>query len=354
MSFKEDNAAFEDWLRAQCGRIGCEVVEDDLKYKHRQMKESAFVFLRANFFRWAKRIERLCPDLAHAPAVLSVGDTHLENFGTWRDDEGRLVWGVNDFDEAASIPYPFDLVRLAASIRLAPRSSGGYEDAAEALLQGYKDGLEQPRPTLLDDKEMWMRKYVGIKDKKRDKFWTEIEDYEEGAPPVAVKKGLRKSIPKGATISKFAPVRKGTGSLGRPRYVAVATWQGGRLAREAKALVPSAWDWAHDRRLAAPRFLDLSRGKYRSRDPFLDVHDGFIVRRIAADSRKVDLKGNPDMELHAKLFRAMGFDLGALHAADRRSAAIRPHLERLPASWLFEAAKTAAADVNADFDEWRR
>jgi hypothetical protein len=26
------------------------------------------------------------------PRVLGVGDIHLENFGTWRDAEGRMVW----------------------------------------------------------------------------------------------------------------------------------------------------------------------------------------------------------------------------------------------------------------------
>ena len=55
-----------------------------------------------------------------APRVLSVGDLHLENFGTWRDADGRLAWGVNDFDEAAVMPYVLDLVRLATSIQLAP------------------------------------------------------------------------------------------------------------------------------------------------------------------------------------------------------------------------------------------
>jgi uncharacterized protein (DUF2252 family) len=54
------------------------------------MKKNSFVFLRATFFRWAKRIEKLCADLADAPAVLSVGDTHIENFGTCatRRDDG--------------------------------------------------------------------------------------------------------------------------------------------------------------------------------------------------------------------------------------------------------------------------
>jgi hypothetical protein len=35
---------------------------------------------------------------------------------------------------------------------------------------------------------------------------------------------------------------KGGGSLGRARYVAIAEWRGGHILREAKAIVPSAWD----------------------------------------------------------------------------------------------------------------
>ena len=47
--------------------------------------------------------------------MLAVGDLHVENFGTWRDADGRLCWGINDFDEADRLPYTNDLVRLAAS-----------------------------------------------------------------------------------------------------------------------------------------------------------------------------------------------------------------------------------------------
>ena len=114
--FKQSNAAYESWLRAQ---LKGDVVERDLRKKRRRMKESPFPFLRATYWRWAETILDVCPELANAPQVLAVGDIHLENFGTWRDDDGRLVWGVNDFDEAAEMPYPLDLVRLATSALLA-------------------------------------------------------------------------------------------------------------------------------------------------------------------------------------------------------------------------------------------
>ena len=92
---------YEGWLRRQLGR---EFVEKDLAQKHDKMRESPFAFLRATYWRWAETILEICPDAASAPQVLAVGDIHLENFGTWRDADGRLVWGVNDFDEAAEMP----------------------------------------------------------------------------------------------------------------------------------------------------------------------------------------------------------------------------------------------------------
>ena len=129
MSFRKDNREYVAWLATQC-----DVVKKDIKEKQHQMKKSAFIFLRATYFRWAKKIPTLCPELMDAPQLLSVGDLHLENFGTWRDADGRLVWGVNDFDEAAIMPYPLDLVRLAASVRLADLPVSN--QAATAVAQG--------------------------------------------------------------------------------------------------------------------------------------------------------------------------------------------------------------------------
>src|SRR6266436_5368661 len=105
---------FERWLAKQIP-----LVRRDVALKHQHMAESPFAFFRATFYRWLQKWHEHCADVAKAPKVLAVGDLHIENFGTWRDDEGRLIWGVNDLDEAAELPYTNDLLRLATSAILA-------------------------------------------------------------------------------------------------------------------------------------------------------------------------------------------------------------------------------------------
>jgi hypothetical protein len=106
--------------------------------------------------------------------------------------------------------------------------------------------------------------------------------------------------------------------------------------------------------LAERRFLQLAQGPFRAPDPYLDVQPPFIVRRIAADSRKVALGSNPGRKVPAKLLEAMGFDLGAVHAASRsRHPAVLRDLDARPADWLRGAAKVAAEAVDKDFGAWR-
>src|SRR5688500_15269576 len=46
------------------------------------------------------------------------GDLHVENFGTYLNADGRLVFDVNDFDEAYLGSFTWDLQRFAASLAL--------------------------------------------------------------------------------------------------------------------------------------------------------------------------------------------------------------------------------------------
>src|SRR3984885_9529081 len=132
---------FEEWLGHRT-----DLVNKDLHLKHTNMTAAVFPFLRATFYRWAQIWPRVCPDLAEGPQVLAVGDLHIENFGTWRDIEGRLIWGVNDFDEAWPESYAIDLVRLAVSAHLAAESGSlpiKREDICDTVLDGYREAITQ-------------------------------------------------------------------------------------------------------------------------------------------------------------------------------------------------------------------
>ena len=123
-------------------------MESELTAKHAQMRSDPFLFFRGTYYRWTQLWAEICDDLQKAPIVLGVGDLHVESFGTWRDREGRLCWGVDDFDDAYPLPYTNDLVRLAASIRMVTDSEDltiGFRDGCDAVLEGYLESLKDRR-----------------------------------------------------------------------------------------------------------------------------------------------------------------------------------------------------------------
>src|SRR5580704_43075 len=136
MNIRKATEKYEVWLRRHL-----KIVEADLEFKHEQMRTAPFPFLRATFYRWAQTWAGICGAVANAPRVLAVGDLHVENFGTWRDIEGRLIWGINDFDEVWRLPYTNDLIRLATSALMAEMTCD-QKAALSAILNGYREALE--------------------------------------------------------------------------------------------------------------------------------------------------------------------------------------------------------------------
>ncbi len=277
LSMRRSTRLYEDWLAAQ---LRGEIVRADLRRKHDKMQTNPFAFLRATYWRWAETVLDVCPHLQTAPQVLAVGDIHLENFGTWRDVEGRLIWGVNDFDEAAEMPYALDLVRLATSTLLAHGKTGApVETIAGAILRGYRRGLGAPSPTVLDRKNRWLHKLVAVSTTRRRDFWRDLDADVAGAgrPQPRYRKALQASMPEPGLELSIGRRQAGLGSLGRPRWVAVTDWRGGPLVREAKAVVPSAWCRAHDDADARIRCGDIAGGRYRAPDPWYAVAGGIVV-----------------------------------------------------------------------------
>ena len=116
---------------------------DLLPIRWGRMAQSPFRFYRGS-------AALMAADLATAPtAGLETelcGDAHLLNLGAYADPEGRLVFDLNDFDEACRGPFEWDLKRLAASIVLAGRESGHSEpesaDAVRAMVAGWRESLQ--------------------------------------------------------------------------------------------------------------------------------------------------------------------------------------------------------------------
>ncbi|MBB3460876.1 DUF2252 family protein [Rhizobium sp. BK377] len=345
---------YEAWLAYE---LQGELVQEDIDEKHRKMCGEAFAFLRATYWRWAEIIYEVRPELADMPQVLSIGDTHLENFGTWRDIEGRLVWGANDFDDAAIMPYGLDLVRLVASAILAQPDAGISGRAiAELILAGYVRGLEHANPIVLERDHPWLRDKLLLSEDERKEFWKKWDTRKPAKRPASSRfvEALKNALPKGAASATPLPVTKGTGSLGRPRFVAyVNEWRGGPVLREAKALVPSAWSLARSGDHVI-RTGVIAAGRMRSPDPHFVVSGRILVRRLSPNSRKIEIKTDAKTLLNGSMLELMGFEIANCHSDDPAgAAAIRNDLRPRGKDWLYEAARSAAEAVQKEWKDYR-
>ncbi|MEU9114425.1 DUF2252 domain-containing protein [Streptomyces sp. NPDC048483] len=92
------------------------------RVKFRKMAASAFAFYRGTACLFYKDLEDgrdNGPYLDERTGRVWIhGDLHAENFGTYMDSTGRLIFNVNDFDEAYVGPFTWDLKRFAASVAL--------------------------------------------------------------------------------------------------------------------------------------------------------------------------------------------------------------------------------------------
>jgi hypothetical protein len=350
--FVAATSAYEAWLGDYI-----KLLPHDLKLKHERMTLSPLGFLRATFYRWMQLWPAVCPQLADARAVLAVGDLHIENFGVWRDIEGRLVWGVNDFDEAFELPYTADLTRLATSALMAIKAGElrfDGDDACGLILDGYRKALEDGgRPFVLGEGFDWLRA-IAIADLRDPRaFAAKMETLPDVDYPVPakVKRALAEQMPQAGLPLRLKHRVAGLGSLGRPRVVGLADWYGGLVAREAKALAPSACVWAMGKGSTTLMYEDLAHRAERCPDPFLRVQGRWIVRRLAADSANVTIDRLPKGK-EAKLLAAMGHETANIHLGSARGAILKD-LARRPQDWLQQAAHHMTEATLADWQAWK-
>jgi hypothetical protein len=345
----EATDAYERWLGGHMRLIAA-----DLEHKHVRMRAAIFPFMRATFYRWCQLWRELAPAEQQLTRVSAVADLHLENFGTWRDLEGRLVWGINDFDEATTLGWSQDLARLATSAHFAIADRHLHlrrREATAALLEGYREGLANgPRPYALEERNTWLRRVATSELRDPVVFWARMDVLRPARAPepeaVAV---LADAMPERGPGARICRRVAGMGSLGRPRFVAIAEWRGGRIAREAKATAPSAWLWATGRRpgRAAPVAA--------SADPTVRRVGAWVVRRLAPHCTRIELADLPRERDEERLLAAMGFETANVHlqlaTRGTRERIGRELRARDGGRWLNELAKRFSDAITRD---WRR
>ena len=346
---------YESWLRKEL-----EVFEEDLALKRRLLAKDPFTFLRGTFYRWMQLFPDVCKKAADAPVVLSVGDLHAANFGTWRDAKDDLIWGINDFDEATPLPYTQDLIRLAASVELASETQRlkiSLTEASDAILDGYRDALEKGgKPVVVDNDRDWLRNAYVKSDRLADEYWEKLNQCPPSQePPPEVRSMLEAAFPSAGLKYRTMHRQAGVGSLGRPRFTALAEWQGQFMALEAKALLPSAALWAKKKQKNGEIYYEevLARA-VRKLDPLMKVYEGWVVRGLAPDRCRIELSELGPERDETRMMHAMGWETANIHLGTR--PAVKDVLADLKArkpNWLKKSAEKMVAVTLKDWEIWR-
>jgi hypothetical protein len=356
MNILKATADFERWLGDQLP-----IIRQDLALKHQHMAEAAFPFFRATFYRWLQLWPEVCSSLVKAPAVLGVGDLHIENFGTWRDEEGRLIWGVNDLDEAWPAPYALDLVRLTTSVYVAIQEEHlgiAKRAASEAIEEGYRDALAAGgKAFILAEDHRWLRLLALGKLRDPVQFWDKLEHLPPytAKPPGDVRKLLENSLPSAREGYLLKRRIAGLGSLGHPRILALSRWRGAFIAREAKAIRPSAWVWVKKAPSTKIYCDQLVQFSIRVPDPCVRFQGRWVVRRLAPDCSRIELASLSKDRDEARLLYSMGWETANMHFSTPQAIAkVKQDLAARRNRWLHKSAKAMLAATMKDWDKWHR
>lgn len=126
---------------------------EDRAAKYQKMAENPFVFYRgSNQLFWMDFAGTA--DLAtfggHKLRTWIQGDMHVENIGAFGNDKGKVVFDINDFDEAIIADYQYDIWRMATSIVLANMAQGDdavdqddIVDAVDAFAKAYLEAVAE-------------------------------------------------------------------------------------------------------------------------------------------------------------------------------------------------------------------
>jgi uncharacterized protein (DUF2252 family) len=130
------------WVRDEVDRWNAHLDAAGRAEKFAKLRESPHTFFRGtSHLFWSDQTRRLESEGDAGGLTWIQGDCHVENFGSFHDRDGDIVYGPNDFDDGWIADYRLDLWRLATSIFLFAAENGVAEsvagDAVDALATAY-------------------------------------------------------------------------------------------------------------------------------------------------------------------------------------------------------------------------
>ena len=319
-----------------------------MRLKVARMSESAFAFFRGTFHLYARDV--IVPDLVAFPLLSDgggemevVGDVHSENYGTYKAEDGKIHYDIDDFDETTTGRFDWDVCRFAINTLLASQQRkdtleaqasvtlAGLASYLQTILGGLKKGkyhdldISERNPS---DAEPIAQLIQRKSDVKRPKFIDEITEDKNG------KRSIRRVLQKYYNLTeaersqatrlvadyrsrlKNAPDKKnffdihdicgrisGIGSMGRYRYVVLISGKGHdekkNILLEFKEARPSSLDIYRQRNASpealiarAERVIANQRAAQAASNQFLghaiDGPISFQVREISPHAERID------------------------------------------------------------------
>jgi uncharacterized protein (DUF2252 family) len=374
--------------RANAGRDA-----ERLALKYRAMRADPFAFLRGSCALFYRRLPR-GGVFKSAPGVWVCGDLHLENFGSYRADNGLAYFDINDFDESALAPASWDLVRMLASISVGAASLGFDATHADRLCEIFVAAYAS---ALATGKAYWVERDTAtgvvrdlldaVAQRKRPEFLEERTvtsgdkrklrtdgdkalpvDKRERAVVKAFMREFAAAQPEPAFYRMLDVARRvaGTGSLGVDRYVVLVRGKGspdGNHLLDLKIAARSAllatlkttqprWKTQADRIAAVQQRMQAVPVAFL--EPVLLGGKPFVLRALQPAQDRIDLRRADAAQLE-RLVGTMGQIVAwaQLRSAGRDGSATADELidfgrRKKWKSALLQAARDCAAQVGRD------
>lgn len=334
--------------------------------KYTKMLESPFRFFRGSAYLFYFD-HMTTPSIFHTADDFPIwiqGDLHMDNFGAFQNEQGDIVFDINDFDEGYMGSYLYDIIRMCVSIALYTESEGyspkqqvqlidtyirAYVKQLERFLEGKDDPMsltftkentngpvrkvlkkleKRKENHLLEDitevnedgKRVfaWTEEVESVTDEEREKIHKAMQQYRTSLDDAS-----RDSIQFYAMNDLARKYGTGTASIGLKRYYALV--EGERDAsgvedlvleiKEVRPAVPayfltyyqSFWDeYEHQ----GKRVVGTQKAMHHLQDPYLGYvsmgEEEFYIRERSPYKKKIKQKNYSGMEDYEKTLKIMG------------------------------------------------